>query len=53
LADELLTEDPIAVAQQIAWRTLPRKSVSLSTFPLSHFRVLGQRRKPPKSLLLD
>src|SRR5436853_5322004 len=27
LADKLLTEDPIAVAQQIAWRTLPGKSV--------------------------
>src|SRR5260370_38164435 len=27
LADKLLTEDPIAIAQQIAWRTLPRKSV--------------------------
>ena len=27
LTDKLLTEDPIAVAQQIAWRTLPRKSV--------------------------
>jgi hypothetical protein len=27
LADKLLAEDPIAVAQQIAWRTLPRKSI--------------------------
>jgi hypothetical protein len=25
--DELLTEDPIAVAQQIAGHTLPRKSI--------------------------
>ena len=27
LVDELLSEDPIAVAQQIAWHTLPRKSI--------------------------
>src|SRR5881275_1123458 len=44
LADKLVTKDPIAVAQQIAWRTLPRKSVpKLLHCPLSR-RMSGNAK---------
>src|SRR3954454_13532914 len=45
LADKLLAKDPLAVAQQIAWRALPRKSVpKLLHCPLSR-RMSGNAKR--------
>src|SRR5260370_33584842 len=44
LADKLLTEDPIAIAQQIAWRTLPRKSVPKLLHRPLRCRMIGDAK---------